>query len=48
MQDAAVSEILKHKGATVWSIPPEATVFEAIQFMAEWTKRSRLCASGSR
>ncbi len=35
MQDAAVSEILKHKGATVWSIPPEATVFEAIQFMAD-------------
>ena len=30
-----VSEILSHKGATVWSISPDATVFEAIQLMAD-------------
>jgi CBS domain-containing protein len=31
----SVSEILKHKGAQVWSITPEASVFEAIQMMAD-------------
>ncbi len=30
-----VEDILKTKGAQVWSIPPEATVFEAINLMAE-------------
>ena len=30
-----ISEILNQKGTNVWSISPEATVFEAIQFMAE-------------
>ena len=30
-----VSEILKHKGAQVWSIAPDKTVFEAIQLLAE-------------
>jgi CBS domain-containing protein len=30
-----IGEILNHKGASVWSIGPEATVFEAIQLMAE-------------
>ena len=30
-----IGEILNHKGANVWSIHPEATVFEAIQLMAE-------------
>lgn len=30
-----IGEILNHKGASVWSIHPEATVFEAIQLMAE-------------
>lgn len=30
-----VAAILKHKGNVVWSISPEATVFEAIQLMAE-------------
>lgn len=28
-----IQEILNHKGANVWSIPPDATVFEAIQMM---------------
>src|SRR5437588_6057182 len=30
-----ISEILNQKGASVWSISPEATVFEAIQLMAD-------------
>jgi CBS domain-containing protein len=30
-----VREILQRKGSTVWSIPPEATVFDALQLMAE-------------
>ena len=32
---STICEILNHKGATVWSISPEATVFEAIQMMAD-------------
>src|SRR5947207_12395262 len=30
-----ICEILNQKGATVWSISPAATVFEAIQLMAD-------------
>jgi len=30
-----ISEILTQKGTTVWCISPEATVFEAIQMMAD-------------
>jgi len=30
-----INEILTQKGTTVWSISPEATVFEAIQMMAD-------------
>jgi CBS domain-containing protein len=30
-----ISEILHHKGAAVWSIAPDAMVFDAIQMMAE-------------
>src|SRR5208337_5070132 len=33
--NGTISEILQHKGAKVWSISPEATVYEAIQLMAE-------------
>lgn len=29
-----INEILSHKGTAVWSIAPEATVFEAIQMMS--------------
>ncbi len=31
----SISEILDHKGSTVWTISPEATVFEAIQMMSD-------------
>src|ERR1051325_6566176 len=30
-----ISEILHHKGGTVWTVSPEATVFEAIQMMSD-------------
>ena len=33
--NATISEILNHKGSNAWSISPDATVFEAIQLMAE-------------
>jgi CBS domain-containing protein len=31
----SINEILEHKGSTVWTIGPEATVFEAIQMMSD-------------
>ena len=30
-----ISEILSHKGTEVWTISPDATVFDAIQLMAD-------------
>jgi CBS domain-containing protein len=33
--NSGISEILGHKGSAVWSIAPNATVFEAIQMMAD-------------
>lgn len=35
MITGTISEILKNKPAAVWSISPDATVFEAIQMMAD-------------
>ena len=33
--NGTISEILSHKGSQVWSISPEATVFDAIHLMAD-------------
>jgi CBS domain-containing protein len=33
--NGTINEILIHKGSQVWSISPEATVFDAIQLMAD-------------
>jgi CBS domain-containing protein len=33
--NSSISEILGQKGSTVWSISPNATVYEAIQLMAD-------------
>ena len=33
--DATVDMLLSHKGAGIWFIPPDETVFNAIQMMAE-------------
>lgn len=30
-----INEILQHKGTQVWTVAPEATVFEAIQLMSD-------------
>ncbi len=30
-----VSDLLKHKGRDIWSLPPDATVYEAIDQMAQ-------------
>ena len=35
IQNAAISEILSFKGNAVWSIKPDATVFEAVQLMSD-------------
>ena len=43
-----VSALLHHKGPALWSIGPEATVFEAIQLMANKNIGSLLVMSGSR
>ena len=31
----AISSILQHKGPNLWSVTPGATVYEAIQLMAD-------------
>ena len=33
--NAAISDILSHKGSSTWTISPEATVLEAVQMMAD-------------
>ena len=43
-----ISSILEHKGAQVWAVPPDATVFEAIQLMAEKNVGALLVMSGDR
>jgi CBS domain-containing protein len=32
--NSTINEILRHKGTSVWSISPDATVFEAVALMA--------------
>jgi CBS domain-containing protein len=43
-----LSEILKQKGGTIWSISPEATVFEAIQLMADKNVGAILVVEGEK
>jgi CBS domain-containing protein len=43
-----ISALLHHKGAALWSITPEATVFEAIKLMADKNIGSLLVMSGDR
>jgi len=43
-----ISALLHHKGAALWSIAPEATVFEAIKLMADKNIGSLLVMSGDR
>lgn len=48
MHDATVSELLKSKPANLWWIAPEATVFEAIQVMADKNVGALLVMSGGK
>ncbi len=43
-----VSEILRYKGTQAWSISPEATVFEAIELMADKNVGALLVTEGGR
>jgi CBS domain-containing protein len=43
-----ISSLLYHKTSAVWTIAPEATVFEAIKLMADKNIGSLLVTSGSR
>jgi CBS domain-containing protein len=44
----SISEILDHKGSKVWTISPEATVFEAIQLMSDKNIGAVLVTEGDR
>jgi CBS domain-containing protein len=46
--NAPIEEILHHKGCAVWSIRPDATVFEAIQLMADKNIGAVLVMAGER
>ena len=35
ISNATIGTLLHHKGSTVWTIPANATVFDAIKFLAE-------------
>jgi CBS domain-containing protein len=43
-----ISSLLHHKSPALWSIPPEATVFEAIKLMAEKNIGALLVMSGGK
>jgi CBS domain-containing protein len=43
-----VSAVLHHKGPEIWSVPPEATVFEAIKLMADKNIGALLVMSGGK
>jgi CBS domain-containing protein len=45
---ATVEALLKQKGSRVWTLPPEATVFEAIQLMAARNSGALVVMSGDR
>ena len=45
---ATVDALLKQKGSRVWTIPPDATVFEAIQLMAARNIGALVVMSGQR
>ncbi len=46
--NGTISEILNQKGTQVWSIPPDATVFEAVQMMADKNVGALLVTEGDR
>ena len=42
----SISAILKHKGSAIWSIDPDATVYDAIQMMADKNVGALLVMNG--
>lgn len=46
--NASVSEILHYKGANAWSIAPDATVFQALQMMADKNVGALLVIEGGK
>lgn len=48
IDNTSVSEILKGKGSTVWSVTPETSVFDAIQLMADKNIGALLVTEGGR
>ncbi len=46
--NGTISEILNEKGTNVWSINPEATVFDAIQLMSDKNIGALLVTDGER
>ncbi len=46
--NGTISEILNEKGTNVWSINPEATVFDAIQLMSDKNIGALLVTDGDR
>ncbi len=44
--NGTISEILKHKGNKVWSISPDATVYDAVEMMAEKNVGALLVTEG--
>ncbi len=44
--NSTINEILHHKGMQVWSISPDATVFDAIQMMADKNVGALLVTEG--
>ena len=48
LNTGTISEILHHKGTQVWSVNPDATVFDAISLMAEKNVGALLVMQGER
>ena len=48
MTNGILHEILSHKGSQLWTVPPDATVFEAIQLMADKNIGALLVMQGER
>jgi CBS domain-containing protein len=46
--NSSISDILSYKGSTVWSISPEATVYEAVALMAEKNVGAVLVTEGDK
>jgi CBS domain-containing protein len=46
--DSTIGEILNHKGTQVWAIAPAATVFAAVQMMAEHNVGALLVTEGDK